>query len=101
MKKRVIVFFVVCIAAVMSVTAQTAESYNTAGIEKAEKGLYKEALDDFSKAIEINPQYAEAYFNRAMMYGQQGKITLSCADLQKAKELGLKQAASMIEKHSK
>jgi tetratricopeptide (TPR) repeat protein len=59
------------------------------------------AIADFTMAIEVNPQYAEAYFNRAMMYGQQGKITLSCADLQKAKELGLKQAASMIEKHCK
>ncbi|MFN9301930.1 MAG: tetratricopeptide repeat protein, partial [Candidatus Kapaibacterium sp.] len=72
MKKLVIVFFVVCIAAVMSATAQTAESYFTAGIEKYEKGLYKEALDDYTKAIKLSPQYAAAYNNRGIV-----KIELS------------------------
>jgi tetratricopeptide (TPR) repeat protein len=62
MKKRVIVFFIVCIAAVMSATAQTAESYFTAGLEKAQKGLLKEALDDFTKAIELNPQYVGSIY---------------------------------------
>jgi Flp pilus assembly protein TadD len=51
----------------MSATAQTAESYNTAGIEKAQKGLFKEAVDDFTKAIELNPKYSEAYSKRAML----------------------------------
>jgi tetratricopeptide (TPR) repeat protein len=64
MKKIVIVFFVVFIAAVMTSTAQTAESYFAAGLEKAEKGLYKEALADFTKVIELNPKSAVAYTNR-------------------------------------
>ena len=58
-------------------------------------------MADYTKAIEVNPQYAEAYYNRAIMYGQQGMETLACADLQKAKELGLKQAAEAVEKHCK
>jgi tetratricopeptide (TPR) repeat protein len=143
MKKIVIVFFVVFIAAVMTSTAQTAESYFAAGLEKAEKGLYKEALADFTKVIELNPKsavaytnrgYAKdelgdkngaisdytnaielnpqivythrgvaklAYFNRAKAYRHQGKILLTCADLQKASELGHKEAEVMIEENCK
>jgi tetratricopeptide (TPR) repeat protein len=70
MKKRVIVCFVVCIAAVMSATAQTAESYFTAGIEKAQKGLLKEALDDFTKAIELNPKYVGSIFYFVVLLNQ-------------------------------
>ncbi len=30
---------------------------------------YQAAIDDFSKAIEINPNFVEAYFNRGLAYG--------------------------------
>jgi tetratricopeptide (TPR) repeat protein len=76
MKKIVIVFFVVFIAAVMTSTAQTAESYFAAGLEKAEKGLYKEALADFTKVIELNPKSAVAYTNRGYAKDELGDMLL-------------------------
>jgi len=33
-------------------------------------GKYKEAFDDYSKAIEINPEYVMAFNNRAYFYAK-------------------------------
>ncbi|HRE56584.1 MAG TPA: tetratricopeptide repeat protein, partial [Candidatus Kapabacteria bacterium] len=68
---------------------------------KSRLGDTKGAIFDFTKAIEFNPQFAEAYYNRAIVYGQEGKETLACADLQKASELGHKEAEVMIEENCK
>ena len=37
--------------------------YFNKGVSKADDGEYKAAIEDFSKAIEINPKYLEAYYN--------------------------------------
>jgi len=42
-----------------------------------------------------------AYNNRGVVYINKGKTALACADLHKAKELGDKDAAAMIEFHCK
>ena len=40
-------------------------AYNNRGSAKANLKKYKEAIEDFDKAIEINPNFAEAYRGRA------------------------------------
>lgn len=40
------------------------------GIIKANEKNYTEALSNFTKAIEINPQYAEAYYQRGLIYSK-------------------------------
>ncbi|MGB3655189.1 MAG: tetratricopeptide repeat protein, partial [Rivularia sp. (in: cyanobacteria)] len=46
------------------------------GIIKANKKDYNGAIDDFTKAIEINPGYAQAYYQRGLIYANyaRGKI---------------------------
>ena len=41
-------------------------SYNTTGLSKASRGRYIEAIEDYDKAIQLKPDYAEAYYNRGM-----------------------------------
>ena len=52
-------------------------------------GEYDLAVEDLSKAIEINPGHGKAYFNRASVYEKLGKSDLAEKDLKKAKEAGL------------
>ena len=42
------------------------------------------ALADYNKAIQINPEDAAAYYNRASLYSDQKKWDLALADYNKA-----------------
>ena len=41
--------------------------HNIAGVKKADKGRYADAFKAFTRAIELNPKDADAYFNRATL----------------------------------
>ena len=45
------------------------------------------ALSDFNKAIELNPDYAEAYESRGMIYGLKGQSDKAKADRNKVMEI--------------
>lgn len=49
----------------IEVDLKLAEAFNNRGDAYKEKGLCKEAIFDFTKAIEINPHYAHAYNEKA------------------------------------
>jgi tetratricopeptide (TPR) repeat protein len=47
------------------------------------KGEFDKAIADFSKAIELDPNYAEAYFNRAYAYHRKGgEVAKARSDLE-------------------
>jgi len=50
----------------------SAENYNNFGVQEYEKGNYEKAIEYFTKAIELKPDYAEAYFNRGLAYFKMG-----------------------------
>lgn len=50
------------------VFAQTADSYLQSGNAKANRKEYEASIADFTKAIDINPKDANAYFYRANAY---------------------------------
>ena len=49
-------------------TTMSAEEYLNRANSKAEEGDYYGAIDDYNKAIEINPNYVSAYSNRGLTY---------------------------------
>jgi Tfp pilus assembly protein PilF len=49
---------------------------------------YKGAVRDFSKAIELEEDYADAYFQRSLCYKRIGKAEESASDMKKAAQLG-------------
>ncbi|MTJ35175.1 tetratricopeptide repeat protein [Dolichospermum sp. UHCC 0260] len=49
-----------------SLTSSDADKYISLGTECFNKKDYKGAIDDFTQAININPNYAKAYFNRGL-----------------------------------
>ena len=59
-------------------------------------GNYTAAIQDYNKAIELNPDYANAYYNRGLAKYKLGDKDGSCLDWSKAGELGLSQAYDAI-----
>ena len=58
--------------------------YNNRGISYKEKGELDRALKDFNKALELNPDFAEAYNNRGIAYGIKGQVDEAIEDASKA-----------------
>ena len=56
----------------------------------------QEALDDYSKAIAINPKAGQAYFNRGATYLNMQQKSNACADWKTASALGFTKAGDMI-----
>ncbi len=55
-------------------------------------GLPLNAIDDYTRAIQLDGDYAEAYYNRAICHFQLYDKISGCADLEKAAELGFEKA---------
>ncbi|MGA8128372.1 MAG: tetratricopeptide repeat protein, partial [Syntrophobacteraceae bacterium] len=47
-------------------------------------GDYRQAISDYDRAIEINPKYVEAYYNRAVAYAKLGNSSQAVEDLKTA-----------------
>jgi len=65
----------------------TAEKVLNEGIKYGKQGNSDKAILSFTKAIELNPNYAYAYFNRGIVYGEKGELNRSISDYTKAIEL--------------
>lgn len=57
---------------------------------------YKGAIADYSKAIELNPKNAKAYYSRGLAKLLMGQKDSGCIDLSKAGELGYDKAYDAI-----
>lgn len=62
----------------------SSEAYFLKGRAEQDIGLKNEALNDYTKAILINPKHARAYSNRALIKGSLGKMNEALEDLNKA-----------------
>jgi len=60
------------------------------GVTVGKKGWYSGAEDEMRKAIELQPNYAEAHFNLAVFYLQRNPpaVELARRHYQKARDLG-------------
>ena len=57
------------------------------------------ALEDFTRAIELDDKYAKAYFNRGLVYIAFEEYKLAYADLKIALDLGYFEAKEVIDKY--
>ncbi len=63
-------------------------AYNARGYAYLRSRAYSSALNDFSKAIELRPSYANAHWNRSVVRRLQGDQRGAAEDAQKAVQLG-------------
>jgi len=59
---------------------------------------YRAALVDYNKAIELDPRFADAYFNRGLTNIFLGNNRQGIQDLSKAGELGIFSAYNIIKR---
>ena len=64
-----------------------AEEYLRRGIEAGQRGQYSDSIQDLTKAIELEPDHADAYLFRGLTYDSQGKHDRAIQDHTKAIEL--------------
>jgi Tfp pilus assembly protein PilF len=63
------------------------QGYVSRGVIHAENKLYSTAIADFSTALLLAPDYAEAHNNRGFAYLIRGKYPEALVDLENAKKL--------------
>jgi len=54
--------------------------YNTKGVKKADEGKFDEAVESFTKAIELAPKDSLSYFNRATVKMNVGDLMGASSD---------------------
>ncbi len=65
----------------------TAADYVDSGVAHYNSGEYEKAIDEYNRAIELNPNYAPAYNNRGLAYYDQGMYSSAIADYTRAIQL--------------
>lgn len=84
--------FAACIA-VVSASPSFADARSDAksqvefGINVAQRGLWREAIYRWEKAVELDPTYAEAYNDLAIAYEHEGQLEKARKAYEKALEL--------------
>ena len=78
---------------------QNAYLYYNRGNLYAQRHDYQRAIDDYTRALQIDERLAEAWFNRGLAKIYAKKTSEGIEDLSKAGELGLYQAYSVIKKY--
>jgi tetratricopeptide (TPR) repeat protein len=73
--------------------------YNRACIHALRQN-YRQAIDDFTAALAIEPNLAEAYYNRGICHLNSGDQEAAKTDLSKAGELGLYNAYSVLKRQN-
>ncbi len=77
----------ILLTVIITSCGQTAREYFDNGIKNQNKHNFKEALSDYSKAIELKETFIEAYYNRALVYLNLDKHKEAKSDLDKVIEI--------------
>jgi Tfp pilus assembly protein PilF len=68
-------------------TRSDARSEVTFGIDVATRGLWREAIYRWEKAVELDPKYAQAYNDLAVAYEHEGQLDKARQAYEKALEI--------------
>ena len=61
-----------------------ASAFNNRGVAYRRKGLFDLAITDYSRAIQLNPEFATAYSNLGLAYAKQTRYELAIANFNQA-----------------
>ena len=86
----------ILLTVIITSCGQTAEEYFDNGIKNQKNHEFKEALSDYSKAIELKKTFIEAYYNRAFVYFCMDKHKEAKSDIDKVIEMNEKFPNALI-----
>ena len=78
--KALILSMVLLVSTNAFATFNAAKDALDRGAEFAKQSRYEEAIISYSRAIEINPKFTEAYYGRGLAYGRKGDYDKAIAD---------------------
>ena len=89
MKKVILALIFLCLSSTVlfADNIKDADAYNNRGVDKYYQHDYSGAIEDYSKAIELNPKHVEAYNNRGGSYNDEDKPDKAISDCTKALEI--------------
>ncbi len=61
-----------------------APGFNQRGDRYSRNGVYEQAIENYTRAIELDEAFAEAYFNRGVSYYELGRYQDAITDLSQA-----------------
>ncbi|MDE0689339.1 MAG: tetratricopeptide repeat protein [Candidatus Poribacteria bacterium] len=67
---------------------ECAETYYNRGLAHSKKGELERAIADYTKAIELKPDYADAYYSRGGTFLRLGEREKAEVDLATARNMG-------------
>ena len=73
-------------------------AYYNKGVVLAELQDYTGAISAFNKAIELKPDFGEAFYNRGYSYLRLGNKDAGISDLSKAGELGIVPSYNLLKR---
>jgi len=86
-KITILILIGVLFLTISSVYAETAEGCFNRGHDYSLQGNWSQAISDYNKAIEINPNYWQAYLGRGIASYSQGNFTQTLSDYTKTIEI--------------
>lgn len=69
---------------------ELAQKYFNSGVENSKKGKVKLAIENYTHAIELNPDYADAYYKRGGSWLRINEWEKARSDLEIAREMQMK-----------
>ena len=74
-----------------------AETYYNRGLAHSKKGELELAIADYTKAIELKPDYADAYYRRSKAWLHLGEVEKAKLDMKTASNIGMSSTTAIDE----
>jgi tetratricopeptide (TPR) repeat protein len=98
MKSMIVTIFCVLFYMASSINISCADmasdDFLRQGIDHAKQGMYKEAISELTKAIESDPNDADAYYNRAIVYENSKELKAAINDYTRSIQLNAKNSGA-------
>jgi len=82
--RRIISFTLLVMFAVVSANGQSAKKYYKAGEDFFAVNKFEDAIKQFTKAIELDPDYDRAYIHRALVHERMNNYSTAAEDYERA-----------------